>query len=81
MKKTINKDTFLELLEEDGVITISEIPSKHDCSMSTVVIPFEGKMWECSYMCSYNDGILDNSFDLFEVEPKIVSVTKWVLVK
>ena len=82
MTKKIDRETLIEeILEQDGVIELSNRPTKHDCSMVTVVVPHEGKHWQVSYERSYNNGIEDDEFEMVEVEPYEVTVTKWRTVK
>lgn len=81
MTKTIDKDTLIDLLEEDGVIKINEHATKHDCHLVTSIIPLEGKFWMVSYECSYNHGIQDDEFELQEAESHEITVKKWKIKK
>jgi len=78
----ITRDKLFELMEMDGVIELSDTPTKHDCSRVTFVVPKDGKYWKVSYERSYNDGIQDD-FGIYmsEVEPYEVTETKWRAVK
>ena len=82
MNIQITKDELYELMEMDGVIQLSDTPTKHDCSRVTFVVPKDGKYWKVSYERSYNDGI-QGDFGVYksEVEPYEVTVTKWRTVE
>ena len=82
MNIQITKDELCELMEMDGVIELSDTPTKHDCSRVTFVVPKDGKYWKVSYERSYNDGI-QGDFGIYksEVEPYEVTVTKWRTVE
>lgn len=81
MKKTINKETLFELLEEEGAKTLSEYATKHDCHMNTCLVPFDGKFWMVNFESSYNNGVQGDEFELQEAEQYEVTVKTWRVVK
>lgn len=80
-KLTINKEELLELLEQDGTIQIDEYATKHDCHIETSVVYKDNKTYQVSVEYSYNEGIVYDKFNLYEVEPYKVEVTKWRIKK
>jgi hypothetical protein len=80
-KLTIDKEELFELLEQDGTIEIDSSPTKHDCSLTTSIVYKDGKTYQVEYESSYENGIEDDEFELVEVEPYKIEVTKWRIKK
>ena len=80
-KLIINKEELSELLEQDGTIEIEEYATKHDCHHTNSIVYKGDKAYQVGYETSYNEGILYDRFELIEVEPYEVTVTKWRIKK
>jgi len=81
MTKQITKDQLFELMEENGAHKIDEWSTKHDCHLETWILPFEDKFWKVSIEFSYNDGIIDDKFNMQEAESYTETITKWRVKK
>jgi len=77
----INKETLLDLLQESAAEKIDEFSTKHDCHIEKWVVSYQDKFWIVSYECSYNEGIQDDEFDLWEAEQYEVTIKKWKIKK
>ncbi len=78
---TVNKSTFLELIESDGAEELSEEATKHDCHVTYYVVPYQGKMWITSAEYSYSDGLQDYEFELQEAEKVEITTHVWKVKK
>ncbi len=78
---TINKKTLINLLEEPAAIKIDEFATKHDCHLEKWVVPYQDKFWIVSYESSYNHGIQDDEFDLWEAEQYEITIKEWKIKK
>ena len=61
-KSTINKEELLELLEQDGTIEMSKMPTDHDYYLITSIVYKNNKTYRVNYE-SNNEDIFGEDFD------------------
>lgn len=82
MNLSIPAKEIWKYIEDDSTIEVSKEPTKHDCYVTDYVTKIDGKYYQFLVEYSRRDGILlDNDFDLEEVEPRETVVTTWHKVK
>ena len=79
-KITINKEELFELLDQDGTIEMSKMPTDHDYYLITSIVYKNNKTYRVNYE-SNNEDIFGEDFELLEVEPYQETVTKWRIKK
>lgn len=80
-KLTVDKEELEELLEQDGTIELETYPTKYDYHITEYIVYKNDKTYKVNVESGYNNGIKDDEFELTEVEPYEVTVTKWRIKK